>query len=779
MTRIIRDILALLPGRRTGKAGGRGDMLDRWTLRAALAALALWSACLWVLSGRAFGCCWAGMVEAAAVQLAVAGAILNLPKAALGRVFILARRVLGDRQEPDRDLKLSLARRAQREARLLRRLLAGASLACAVGGLASTAMIWAAPAAMSRLGRMFLLPAWAWALVRLALAAAVMLPLALAAGALILAGSLLRRWGPSDPYRYIHSDLIWAASAGLALAAALWWAGANLLGSALVCSVALMGIALAAAARRSVGAVSARRAKAPRESQWPRAQRWQNLGAWAMPAWLVTLQCRALRDAAGADWAGTWLWVAATVAAMAVMTARLDKRVRVGSAVEAAAATLGALVVAAGELAMFAAALAGGRGAWLWVAAAGAGQLLFSALWAVALSRRRRVFAAQGRAGRLWFADAAVGASLGAGAAVVMLASPAPAAAVAVSFVASGAVVVLAGATTALRGGRRWTARGRGRWAAVGATSIAAVVLLLLGLMRAVRGSLGRQVAIGASLTAAQMPDADVRALPGADAPFAAGALSILGGRLISTHPGRWWLVWAGGPDPAPVLTGRRRGAPDDSGDGSPRAGGAALDPPEGPFMPQWGFADPAFARLPACARRAALADRTGFTRTLAVRMDRFDGIYLGGLRADHPEAWCMYNREALGQCLRRLGSGGLLVVRTACGARGLGELLAVAETFRRVAGGGCAAGVESGDGVALLLVARRGPSRTTDNLLELLAAAAADMPVVVFPLRRLFSLRPGVDPISVSAPSPRRLGERAGWGFLQRLRGDGKNIER
>lgn len=714
-----REIPAVLPRRR---AGGP-DALDRWTLRAALAALAVWSACLWVLAGRAFGCCWAGMVELAVVELAVVGAMLNLPEAVLRRALSLARRVLG----------------GGRGVRFPRRLLAAGCAAAAAGGLASTGMIWAATAAIRGLGGMFLLPSAGWAVVRLLLGAAVMLPLASASAGLILAGPLLRRRGPGGA-RY---ELGGPASAGLALAAGLWWGGANLLGSALVCAVALTGLALAVVGRRAGRAALDRRVVVAARSRPRGPQRLANLCVWAAPAWLVTLQCRALRDVAGADWAGAWLWVAATAGLVVAVTARLGRRPHLSTAVDSAAAALGALLVSAAQWAMFAMALAPGRGAWLWVAAAGAGQIAFCALWADALARRRRAFAAGGPPGRAWTADAALGAAVGAGAALAMLACPAPVPVLGAAFLALTAMVVLRVARSAGRGasrpGKPPASAALWQRAGVGAAGVVAALLLVFGGARAVRRSLGPHVALGASLTAAQLPDGSVLALPaGVRAPR--GALGALAGRLIRACPGRWWVISAGRRQP------RLR---------------PVEDAPDGPILVQWGLADRAFGRLPACRQQEGWADAMAFPRALAVGRRRFDGIYLSGLRADHPDAWCLYNRHVLARCLRAVGPGGSLIVHTGCGRGGLGALLAVAETFRRVAPAGYAVAATTPQGTELILVA--GVPVRGGSLADL--AVAAGIRAEVFALAELSRLDPPVDPVTLSTPRPRRRG--AGWRAL------------
>ncbi len=790
---------------RPGGAAGRPAALDRWTVRAVLALLAAWSTCLWVLSGRAFGACWAGMVELAAVELAMVAVAMNLAGPAwkalclLGRLGSrlagpgrrgadpglgrcvrralqvrrllaaaavvglpegwLRRRAVWRRGWPSRraarrlEVKLTQRRRAELALERDRRLLAAACLAAAFGGLAAMALIAWASAAMAGLGGMFLLPAWAWAAVRTAVAAVVMAPLAAGAGAVVLAACRLRRYGSSDPSRYVHLDLALSSSAALAGVAALWWGGLNLHGAAWVCAVAVVGLSLATASRRPGRATRLPRPAAPQATQRSEAMRARHLAAWAALAWLVVLQCRLLRDAAGADWASTWLWAAATGAVLAAMGARLDRRVQLGPAREASAAGIGAVLVAAGQLAMLTLALRGRAAGWAWVAAAAAGQAAFAALWSVVLARARRLLARRDPAAWHWPADAALGLAIGAALAIAMLSSPAPGAIVGVSFLALAAATIALGMGSAGEKGSSPAAganRTRRRRVAVGAASILAVGLLLFGLGRSARRLAGGALAIGPSLTVAQVPGG-AAALPLRDA--GPGSLCRWAAEMIHSRPGRWWIVSPMPLDPPLPPARGRRAAKQPAGGSRPATGEAQQPPPEGPILLRWGLPDPAFGRLPGFSLRAGQRDPMGFPRSLALRPGGFDGIYLSGLPVEHPDAWCLYHRELFERCLGQLSPGGLLMVRVR-GGGGLEGLIPVAESFRRAAGGGFAAAATTADAAELLLVAGPGPARDDDPPEDLVRAAGEGLRV--FSLHRLACQAVHVDPITISTPRPR-----------------------
>ncbi len=472
-----------LPGgrRRAGpraRPGGRRKWLDRWTFLAGLTLLGVWSVCLWVLTAEALGGGWVGMVQAAATELAAAAAVLCL-LGPVGRAISSPAGRFGFVRGGE---GLSKARRAELESRRLRRLVAAACAACAVGGVISVACIPLASAAMASLGRMFLFPEWLWAVVRLVPTAMVMLPLGAAAAALAAAGALLRRYGPSDPSRHVDRDLAWAACAALTIAAGLGWGGLDFLGAGLVCAVLLAGLAAGMAAPAPPGATTVRQDAGPAPGQ--PARRRLNVCLWAAPAWLLTVQCWALRNAAGAGWAASLLWTAATAAIAAAVAARYDRRVRVGGASEAWAAGMGGLLVAAVQLAMLHLAAGPGRARWLWIIPSFAGLVPFAGLWAAVLSRRRRVSAREGLPGRLWLADMGFGAALGAVSASAMVSLPVSPTLLAGTLLVLLAATAAAGRTSLPGAGERRAgpARSRARWMLLGAAALAAVALMLFGL---------------------------------------------------------------------------------------------------------------------------------------------------------------------------------------------------------------------------------------------------------------------------------------------------------
>lgn len=719
------------PPRRTRRGG---EAFVCWTLRGALAVLVAWSACLWVLAGRGFGCCWAGLVEAAATELAAVAVALALPNYVVRVVFHLAMRIRpGDALAAQVLLAGRSRSSSASRARRLLWLMSIALAASAGGGLLTTAATRLAPSALRWLAGTFLYPAWMWSVTRLVVQVGLFLPMAVAIAAVGLIGSLLRRYGPSDPYRHLTRDAMWSSAAGLAAAAGLFWAGANLEAMAFGFAAALVGMSAATAFKRNFAAKAVRLAgpAAPTTHRW--RQRWLNLGVFAALAWLVTAQCRALRDGSGCDWAAAWMWAAATAGVAAVVTRRLNRRVVVGKAVEARAAMAGAVVVAAGQVALLGLAATAGPARWVWILLAAAGQGPFAALAATALARRRRRFARTGYPGRFWLADAALGAAVGAAAVTLTLALPNGLLAAAIATLAGLMAVFVTGtgppAEGRARTGRSGSLRRQFGWAATGAAAILAVAMTWAGLVRSVRRGPRRRVVAGASITAYQAGDRAVAALPVAPARPGKAALTELARKLIRSRQGRWWVISAGDAD---LLTGLGEGV---------RAS---------VYLP-----DEAIGRLPMWApgRRAR-----EFGRYLNIHVRDLDGVYLSGLSADHADAWCLYNAEALSACDGRIAPGGLLVLRVAGSEDRLADVLAVAKTFDWVAPGGLAGVVVDEARVEMLLVARRGGPDAPAGVDGL--AGDAENGVKVISVADLVAIDSRLRPVTILAPGRRGRSE-------------------
>ena len=752
-------------------APGLPASLDRWSLRAMFAALAAWSACLWVIGTEAMGSCWAASVQLAAAELAALAVALTVPNYVVKLVFLLSPRPSSPAARLAAAEEERTVLRRSRHGRALLRMLALAAAACCVGGLVTTAAICWSPGIMAAAGRSFILPSWAWSAVRLGWAWLAMLPLALASAALALTASLLHRYGPSDPHRLVVRDIMWSSATGLAVAAGLWYAGMNLLGLALVCSMVMIAFAIATAARLAPGIKSVRLSGSASPVRW--RERWLNVGEWAALAWVVTLQCRALREAAGVGWAATWLWVAATAVVFAWHARRLDRRPRPARALEAAAAGAGAILLAVLQVALLVVAAAGAGGGawhWVWISLAAAGQFPFAALAAVTLARRRRLFAGAGFAGRLWMAGAAGGAAVGCLAAVAMLSSvggPMLLALTVLALVAGVTLVVggrLSSELSRRSDKRAW--RGGIRWAAAGGVSILALTLVCAGLSRTVQAGLGAggRVAVGPSWTVVRRGDGSVAVLSPAGPLHRRPDLTDLAHKIMRASPGRWWMVLTDCSDP-------------------PDGVGRAVPPN---MRLQVSYIDGLAARL--AAPPAGLEDRGAFSRALFTHPGGLDGMYLTAPPLDHPDGWCVYSRQVLARCVDMLGWDGVLLVRVSARRADVARLLAAVETFQwaaRAASRGVpprpraystyAAVAADEKEAEVLLVACFGASRSARRIRRALDSAAKQTHLTVLSSAELtdsLSLLPVSRHVPGRWPAPRVIPSEDLWrGFLRKLR--------
>ena len=148
----------------------------------------------------------------------------------------------------------------------------------------------------------------------------------------------------------------------------------------------------------------------------------------------------------------------------------------------------------------------------------------------------------------------------------------------------------------------------------------------------------------------------------------------------------------------------------------------------------------------------AGAGEPASFQHYLNLQIRPLDGVYLAGPRADDPEAWCFYSRDVVERCMSRLSDSGVMMLHVRAGAGGLGDLLAVAQTFEVVAGRSTAAVTVVGDAVEMLLVARswNAAAGPPDEL------ADPGEGVRVVPLAGLLAGLSGQVPKPISALAPR-----------------------
>ncbi|MCK4600855.1 MAG: hypothetical protein KAU28_00215, partial [Phycisphaerae bacterium] len=134
---------------------------------------------------------------------------------------------------------------------------------------------------------------------------------------------------------------------------------------------------------------------------------------------------------------------------------------------------------------------------------------------------------------------------------------------------------------------------------------------------------------------------------------------------------------------------------------------------------------------------------------------EKFDGVLLAPLPADHPQAWRCYNATILARACRRVHRGGVICIRTQARRGRLDAALSVARTFygeaAKVGAVWAVADFHRGE-MDLLLLA--GPARAVEKLK---AARGA----FVVPAERLWSGRMHIRPITIARPMGLRFREK------------------
>jgi hypothetical protein len=568
------------------------------------------------------------------------------------------------------------------ESLAMSRLLSGAAAVAAAGGLAGTGGIFLAGAAARAGGGRFMWDPVGWAALRLLVEWAAMLPMGLGINLTVLVTTMARAGPGRDSWAGAAGENLLGLGIGLGAMGAAWWAGADPLGVALVACVALAAAGAARlqfphavqARRRAAGMVLAGPSRAPR------------LGVAAGLAGLtvaITAQMRIMRDAMSAGFGAQLVWAAASLALLAGLMARADKRARmpapgapIGGALQAHGAVLGVLAGLVLQCSLAIRCGAGGADAVLCGLISAGAQVPLAALGAAILSRQRRQFAHAGGRCRQYLAMA------GAGLAAAM-----------VLYQAAGGVTMLGGAGVSaaiagmvlasvglIRNARR---PGQGvRW-----TACCGALILACGIApaAALRG-LG-PVSAGQWLTAWAGDAAGAVRMSAGPARWRGGPVGAAAGELMALHPGRWWLVCAGPGDLPAEL---------------PRGVTASV-----------ALTDRSAAGPGGGERRKGMREMRGYVGDYIDELTRdrrqYEGVYLCPLSASHPEAWRCYSPAALALCRAKLAVGGVMALRTQVGRDGAEDALAVASSFERAFGGGWAVLATGPDGgLDMLLI---GPS--------------------------------------------------------------------
>ncbi len=684
-----------------------GPGLNRMLHIVAAATVWVWAAALCGLWGRVFGVTapnlWlsgAMAMVALAVGLAAPGQFFRAAQALLKLIY--PRRMLSmPPVDPDND----------QIPQQMSRLLGVGLIVAAAGGLVSATGLRLAAGAVGWITSGFLLSTTSYLVMQVLVQGVAMVGWGVGAALVFQAQSLAD--GDDGPARGERVVADWLC--GLAVAAGvlawLWVSGVDLLAAGLLAGLVqvVIGVALIGSNR----AVRVAPVESPKSVTPPSVM--MRLGVVtraAAAAWVAVVQLRALADFTAASMPAQAVVVCLTVGAAAIFAYRWRGKHFVRSGRVAAGAAVLAIATLATQLTFALLHLSGGPRAWLWIATAGQ-VFLAAALVLVLFAHRRRYLSVAGSP-RRWMQGSAVGLAIGAAAGALGLGSADGRAVTLAALMVTLAGAVVAGIVTSRRTGRQLT------WAIGGGVLLAAITIALTAASTEVRRQRRLLTVSGRWLTAWQRGPA-CGYLPGADRMVnwrldtqVAAVLGRLAEELseqvdpfettvadgpAALMPGPRWLVAAR----RPLGLGGRGG-----------------------LIVHAVAADPAIGRVPLW-RAEAPEDMWP-----VLRFGRFQyhGVLYGPLRADHPSAPAVYNRDMIAAALARTAPGGVFILHVPCAGPDMTAMLAAAKTLGELAGELTVAIAVGGSGAEMLLIHLKSgppgwPERMRDELARLLPVGA------------------------------------------------------
>jgi hypothetical protein len=707
----------------------KGETLDRLAVVWIAGALTVWAACLVLAWAWAFAASGLSTLLSEAAVLLAAGLAALLPGRA-ARAFQRLLIWLGVQDVAAMELAMAAPPvRRRTDARAAVAMMGAAALFATACGAASTAAVWLGADLFDWLARRAVWTPPAWAAVRLVVQVVGLLPMALGVSVAFLVAAVVR--GGGGGFAGVWREWLWGVSAGLAAFGAAWWAGADLLGVAVVAGVATLAASAALFLRRGREGGGGRPRRRIEDRPGARA-RLTVLGAYAVLALIAAVQARLLTDVLGADLGACAFWAAGSLALLAALLAPADRRSSPPGRAQGAAAVLGVAAAATLQVVLvlhgFAAAERSPGEADFCLALALLAQVPLAGCGAIALSRQRRLFTGRGGRARWYVSLSAGGAGVGLLAYVAIgwwgLWVPA---------LLGGAMSLVAGAGVAAIAAVSRPAD-QVRWAACAGVligALAAAAALAVAQADDARGPVRAGVWLTAESAGSRPPPAGL--LPAR--PAAPGeAVTRAAADVIARRPGKWWFV-----------------AP-------PSAELAALLPPG--VVAASSSPDPTASAAPRPAEGLGgiLLRRPGFGyfRPPSAGQGRCDGVFLAPMPADAPQAWRCYgasvlrNAAARGRLSRGAAAGApatVILLRTCASGGRLGAAIAVARTYLEAIGSGWVVARVDEAGVDLLIV---GPAGAV-------GPPAAPEGASVLRLAALCRHFPGISPIRVMRP-------RAAW---------------
>ncbi len=649
--------------------------LDRAFVIGSAAALVAWMGCITLVWARAMD------ASGGAILLTLSATMLSLWFAVRlpGKAARFMQRLLSWLKVHE-TLAVELAaasmpRVGTREARALLRLLGAMTILAVAGALVSTAVAYWIGGLIDWLARWFVLGRWGWLVARFCVQLLAMLPMSLGICVVFFAGALVRRGSGRDIYATICRDWTWAIALGLTALGVAWWLGLSLLGLPVLVGALLIISSVALLQRKKVSLRPPPPTARPEQAGSQRSLAWSIRGVFAAMAVSFVIQMRLLSDVAGVGLEGRMCWAGLSVSLLAGFLGIVDHK----SSAPGRAQGLGAIIgITAGlglQVALVISCLLSPNIAAVSAVLAVLAQIPLMAMAAVLLSRQRRNFARMGAGARTYVSQICLGLGLGFLACLAAGLLPEGRAVMLLS-----AIAVLAAAPIYGIAITRLTKR-QVLWALWGAVLLCSLTVTVLASLVAIRDG-GRAISPGVWLSAMRTgsdSSAPMRYLPLRD-PWRSDWVRRRQDAIIASHPGLWWVVAS---SPQDVPQGLHR---------SVRVALSSPDPSALHLSPSaWGV-------------RQTRPDKFGFLLTAQIAPERFDGVLLAPMEADHLQAWRVYNLTTLRRCFRHVHPGGAMLLRTQASGRRLFEAIRVARTFHSAVGSGWFIAQFNRDRIDLLL---------------------------------------------------------------------------
>ncbi len=563
------------------------------------------------------------------------------------------------------------------------RLFSGAVILAIVGSLVSMMLAFASVQVVLFMRGHMLFTPFAWGVFKLLVQWAAMLPMAGGVVAMFAVGSWLYQEERASLISGVCRQWLLATATGMAFFSLTW---IDILPLALEMALVMMGVAMLGFWRGP--AADNVPIRSPQEDRTGLADRMKLLLGFGALTLVLVVQMRLMGDLLGIPMLGRIIWVAASLALMAMVVRRVERQPGPADINEAVGVTLGVIAAVGTQVALGAAQLISPK---LFIFACvfgGAVQIPAMVLMARLIAHRRQQWVSQGGGLLQFLSRAAAGAA--SGLLVYLIGGMLPW----TGLVAAVALVAGFGAM----GMGAYRARTRDRrqmWLVNGVMLLAAAWLAVVAPMHQLNTQYGQTSrGVWLSLLASRGPNQHHPWQPESSMPYPRTWRSEIVTDVMETflqdRYGRWW-----------VIATSQRDMPS-TGD-------------------SWGYytatSVPDPTAIPASEKRGflMLGSEGNYLAAAQIGHGFFDGLLLAPLPADHPEAWRCYNEQTLQRCVKRVRAG-VIMLRTQVAQDNISDLIAVTETFNEVVGPSWGVIEFKGGMVDLLLMGPRLPADVGDD---------------------------------------------------------------